>query len=86
MVMVEAEETRVGNNSLPDVVKGKLASVRPDIHNWIGILTHNSICPKRCYPELKVVNIFAIESGKTNKLRDITHNLGLRPSPKKLVL
>jgi hypothetical protein len=32
-VMVEAEETRVGNNSFPDVVKGPLASVCPDINN-----------------------------------------------------
>jgi hypothetical protein len=62
--MVEAEETRVGNNSLPDVVKGKLASAHPDIHNWIGILARNSLCPKRCYPELKVVNIFAMNWAK----------------------
>jgi hypothetical protein len=32
-VMVEAEETRVGNNSLLDVVIGLLASIHPDINN-----------------------------------------------------
>jgi hypothetical protein len=32
-VMVEAEETRVGYNSLPDVGKRPLASVCPDINN-----------------------------------------------------
>ncbi len=85
-VMVKAEETRVGNNSLLDVIKGQLASVCPDIHNWIGILALDSQCPKRCHSELKVVNIYAVELGKANNLSNITHNLGLRPSPKKLVL
>jgi hypothetical protein len=85
-VMVEAEETRVGNNSLLDVVKGPLTSVCPDINNWIVILALDSQCPKRCHPELKVVNIFAVELGKANKLSNIMDNLGLRPSPKKLVL
>jgi hypothetical protein len=32
-VMVEAEEIRVGNNSLLDVVIGPLASIRLDINN-----------------------------------------------------
>jgi hypothetical protein len=33
-----------------------------------------------------VVNIFAVELGKANKLSNIMDNLGLKPSPKKLVL
>ncbi len=73
--MIVTKKARVRDNGFLDIIEGTLASIHPYACNWIGILALDGQFPKRCDPEFKVVNVFAIKLSEANELRNITHYL-----------
>jgi len=84
--VIKAKQARVRNYCVPNVLKGTLASVRPDTGNWFGILALGGKLTKRGDPEFKVVDVFAIKLRKANKFCNIAHYLWARPRLQKLML
>ncbi len=78
-VVIVTKKARVRDNGFPDIIEGTLASIHPYACNWISILVLDGRFPKRCDPEFKVVNVFAIKLSKADELRNIT--LYLRDGP-----
>ncbi len=74
-IAIVSKEAWVGSNGFPNIVKGMLASVHPDVGNWIGILALSRKLTKRNDPEFEVVDVFAVELSKANEFGDIVNYL-----------
>jgi hypothetical protein len=84
--MVESEKASVRNDSLADIIKGTLTPIGPDASNGLYIFSIVGKSSKGQDPKFKVLNIFAIKLGQSNKFTNIMHDLWLWPSLKQVML
>jgi hypothetical protein len=79
MPIIKPKEAWVGDDSLANVVERTLTILCPDSSDRIGVFLFDGQFTNGRDTEFKMMDVFALELCKANKLGNIPNNLRLRP-------